>query len=60
MEQTLIDKILIFMSEQDICELGTSKEDYPVRGVNEVIVKLLADGHDVQQVWDYILSLDEE
>ena len=60
MEQTLIDKILVFMGEQDLCELGTSKEEYPVRTVNEVIVKLLADGHSVEEVWGYILSLGEE
>lgn len=59
-EQQLMDKILVFMAEEDLLELGTSTEDYPARAVNRTIVTLIKDGHSPEQVWDYILSLDEE
>lgn len=59
-EQQLMDKILVFMAEEDLLELGTSTVDYPAREVNRTIVTLIKDGHTPEQVWDYILSLDEE
>ena len=59
-EQQMMDKILVFMAEEDLLELGTSTEDYPAREVNRIIVTLIKDGHSPEQVWDYILSLDEE
>ena len=55
-----MDKILVFMAEEDLLELGTSTVDYPAREVNRTIVTLIKDGHTPEQVWDYILSLDEE
>ena len=57
-EQQLMDKILIFMAEEDVLELGTSSEDYPAKEVNRVIVTLIKDGHTPEEVWGYILSLD--
>ena len=59
-EQQVMDKILVFMAEEDLLELGVSSEDYPAREVNRIIVTLIKDGHTAEQVWDYILSLDEE
>ena len=53
-----MDKILIFMAEEDVLELGTSSEDYPAKEVNRVIVTLIKDGHTPEEVWGYILSLD--
>ena len=58
-EQQLMDKILVFMAEEDVLELGVSSDDYPAKEVNRVIVTLIKDGHTPEQVWDYILSLDE-
>ena len=55
-----MDKILVFMAEEDLLELGTSSEDYPAREVNRTIVTLIKDGHSPEKVWEYILSLDEE
>ena len=55
-----MDKILVFMAEEDLLELGISSVDYPAKEVNRVIVTLIKDGHTPEQVWDYILSLDEE
>lgn len=55
-----MDKILVFMAEEDLLELGTSSEDYPSRDFNRTIVTLLKDGHTPEQVWEYILSLDDE
>lgn len=59
-EQQLMDKILVFMAEEDVLELGTSSEDYPAREINRVIVTLIKDGHTPEEVWGYILSLDED
>ena len=59
-EQQLMNKILVFMAEDDLLELGVSSEEYPAKEVNRTIVTLNKDGHSPGQVWDYILSLDEE
>ena len=59
-EQQLMNKILVFMAEDDLLELGVSSEEYPAKEVNRTIVTLIKDGHSPGQVWDSILSLDEE
>ena len=55
-----MNKILVFMAEDDLLELGVSSEEYPAKEVNRTIVTLIKEGHSPEQVWDYILSLDEE
>ena len=59
-EQKLMDKILVFMAEEDLLELGTSSEDYPAKDVYRTIVTLIKDGHSSEKVWEYVLSLDDE
>ena len=55
-----MDKILVFMAEEDLLELGVSTEDYPAKDIYRTIVTLIKDGHSSEKVWEYVLSLDEE
>jgi len=59
-EQKKMEKILAFMAEEDLLELGTSTEDYPAKSLYRTIVTLIKDGHPAERVWEYIHSLDDE